>query len=100
MKLCARPDRLKNDRGLPLGRPQVTNMPLSLTDVLLMPIERPRCGRWRTRMNLSSIVPRPDHSEKRTFECPNCEFIEITVVSDPLKSGEVNRLADNIRPPV
>jgi hypothetical protein len=74
-------------------------MPLSLTDVLLIPIERPRCGRCRTRMNLSSIVPRPDHSEKRTFECPKCDFIETRMVSDSLKSKEVTRLADNIRPP-
>jgi hypothetical protein len=99
MKLCARPDRRKNNRGLTFSRPQVTDMPLSLTDVLLMPIERPRCGRCRIRMNLSSIMPRPDHSEKRTFECPKCEFVEITVVSDPLKPDEVNRLTDNIRPP-
>jgi hypothetical protein len=77
---------------------QVTDMPLSLTDVLLTPIERPRCGRCHTRMDLSSIVPRPDHCEKRTFECPKCDFIETRVVSDPLKSDEVNRLADNVRP--
>jgi len=74
-------------------------MPLSLTDVLLIPIERPRCGRCRTRMNLSSIVPRPDHCEKRTFECPNCDFIETRMVSDSVKSKEVTRLAENIRPP-
>ena len=73
-------------------------MPLSLTDALLIPIERPRCGRCRTRMNLS-IVPRPDHSEKRTFECPKCDFIETRMVSDSVKSKEVTRLADNIRPP-
>jgi len=80
-------------------------MPLSLTDVLLMPIERPRCGRCHVQMNLSSIMPRPDHSEKRTFECPKCDFVEISVVPDSLSSDEVNRLADNIladniRPPV
>jgi hypothetical protein len=74
---------------------QVTDMPLSLTDVLLTPIH---CGRCRTRMNLSSIVPRPDHCEKRTFECPKCDFIETRMVSDPLKSEEVNRLADNVWP--
>jgi hypothetical protein len=50
-------------------------------------------------MNLSSIVPRPDHCEKRTFECPKCDFIETRMVSDPLKSAEVTRLADNARPP-
>jgi hypothetical protein len=74
-------------------------MQFSLTDVLLTPIERPRCGRCRTRMNLSSIVAQSDHYEKRTFECPKCDFIETRVVSDPLTSEQVNRLADNIRPP-
>ena len=74
-------------------------MPLSLTDVLLSPIERPRCTRCRTRMNLTSIVPRPEHSEKRTFECPKCDFIETKIVSDPLSSEEANRLTENILPP-
>ena len=74
-------------------------MPLSLTDVLLTPIERPRCGRCRARMDLSSIVPRPGHCEKRTFECSKCNFIETRMVSDPLQSDEINRLAGNIRPP-
>jgi len=71
----------------------------SLTDVLLSPIERPRCVRCRTRMNLANLTPRPDHSEKRTFECPHCDFIETRIVLDPLTSNEVNRLANNIRPP-
>lgn len=59
-------------------------MTISLTDVLLMPIERPRCGGCRIPMNLSSIVARADHSERRTFECPKCDFTEISMVSDPL----------------
>jgi hypothetical protein len=49
-------------------------------------------------MNLTSIVRRPDRSEKRTFECPKCDFIETKVVSDPLSSEEVNRLTANILP--
>jgi hypothetical protein len=72
---------------------------LSLTDVLLSPIERPRCVRCRTRMDLTSIVPEPGRSEKRTFECPKCYFIETKVVSDALGSDVANRLADDIRPP-
>jgi hypothetical protein len=71
----------------------------SLTDVLLLPIERPRCARCGIRMNLISLAARPDHSEKRTFECPKCELIETRVVSDPLGSREINRLTDHIRPP-
>ncbi len=74
-------------------------MPLSLTEVMLSPIERPRCLRCRMRMNLTSIVPRPDRSEKRTFECPKCNFIETKVVPDPIRSEGINRLANNIRPP-
>jgi hypothetical protein len=78
---------------------QVNDMPLSLTDVLLTPIERPRCGRCCNRMNLSSIIARPDHCEKRIFECPKCDFIETKMVADPLKSEEVTRMADNLGPP-
>jgi hypothetical protein len=71
----------------------------SLTDVLRLPIERPRCLRCQSRMNLISLAARPDRSEKRTFECPKCDFIETKVVPDPLGSREINRLTDHIRPP-
>jgi len=71
----------------------------SLTDVLLLPIERPRCDRCLSRMNLTSLAARPDGSEKRTFECPKCDFIETRIEPDPLRSREINRLTDNIRPP-
>jgi hypothetical protein len=50
-------------------------------------------------MNLTSIEPRPERSEKRIFECAKCNFASTTVVSDPLTSEEINRLANNIRPP-
>jgi hypothetical protein len=69
----------------------------SLTEVLLSPIERPRCARCRTRMELTSIVPRAWHSEKRTFDCPKCKFIETRVVADLPASGEVDGLADKYR---
>jgi hypothetical protein len=72
---------------------------LSLTDVLLTPIERPRCGRCETRMMLAQITPQSDRTEKRIFECPKCSFIETRVVTDPLKSESINRLTANIRPP-
>ena len=72
---------------------------LALTDHLLSPIERPRCPRCRTRMNLTSVTPRQDCSEKRMFECGKCSFMETKLVSDPMRSEEVNRLANNIRPP-
>jgi hypothetical protein len=38
-------------------------------------------------------------SEKRTFECRKCEFIETKIVDDPLKSSALARLADGVRPP-
>jgi hypothetical protein len=71
-----------------------------LTDVLLTTIERPRCGRCRTRMILARITPLSDGSEKRMFECAKCHFIETKTVADPLKSDIVERLTTNIRPPV
>jgi hypothetical protein len=71
----------------------------SLTDVLLLPIERPRCVKCGTRMNLSDLFLRSDRSEQRTFECPRCNCIETKVVADPLHSEEMNRLAGNVRPP-
>lgn len=65
---------------------------LSLTDVMLTSIERPRCTRCQTRMDLTRLTPLPDGSEKRMFECPKCHFIETKTVADPLKSDEIERL--------
>jgi hypothetical protein len=73
---------------------------ISLTDVLLTPIERPRCGRCGTRMLLARITPQQNGSEQRMFECTKCGFIETKVVADPLKSDPVKRLTGNVRPPV
>lgn len=72
---------------------------LSLTDVMLTAIERPRCGRCHTRMALVRISPLPDGSEKRMFECEKCDFVETLTVADPLKSETVARLTTNVRPP-
>jgi hypothetical protein len=52
----------------------------------LLPIERPRCPKCNRRMMLARIQPGPDHSDLRTFECPNCEHVLRTVVEDPMKS--------------
>jgi hypothetical protein len=70
----------------------------SLTDVLLTPIERPRCMRCRARMMLV-FEPRENNSEKRTFECPRCVLIETEIVADPLGFVALTRLADSIKPP-
>jgi hypothetical protein len=50
-------------------------------------------------MKLTSFVARSDGSEKRTFECPKCAFMDTRIASDPLKSEAIARLADSIRPP-
>jgi hypothetical protein len=80
-------------------RIKVSRMTSSLTDHLLSPIEQPRCIRCRTRMDLTNIVPRPDRSEKRTFECSKCAYIETKIASDPLCSEQIDRLTTSIRPP-
>jgi phage FluMu protein Com len=68
--------------------------------VELLPIERPRCPRCRIRMNLTDVLARADGSEKRTFDCPKCAYIDTKVVSDPLKSEAFTRMANSIGPPV
>jgi Zn-finger protein len=73
---------------------------VSLTEVMLTTIERPRCDRCRTRMMLARITPLSDGSEKRIFQCTKCHFIETKTVVDPLKSDIVERLTTNIRPPI
>jgi hypothetical protein len=50
-------------------------------------------------MDLTGIALRLDGAEKRTFECAKCAFVETKIVSDPLKSDELVRMASNIRPP-
>jgi hypothetical protein len=65
----------------------------------LIPIERPCCTRCQTRMMLARIEPLGDGSEKRTFECFKCNFIEMKIADDPLKLDAVTRLAGSLRPP-
>lgn len=50
-------------------------------------------------MELLSAFPKPDHSEKRIFECPKCHFIETKVIADPLTSNDIRRLASLLQPP-
>jgi hypothetical protein len=49
------------------------------------PIERPRCPRCQKRMMLARRAPCPGDVEKRTFECPVCDFIVAKFVDYPLK---------------
>jgi len=50
-------------------------------------------------MMLARREDRGNGSEKRTFECPKCDFIQTKIVDDPLKSTALARLADVVRPP-
>jgi hypothetical protein len=38
-------------------------------------------------------------SEKRTFECPKCDFVRTILADDPLRSDAVQRLISSVRPP-
>ena len=62
-------------------------MRLSLTDVLLWPVERPHCARCRSLTNLTVITPSSASCEKRVFECPNCGLVEATVVREGITSA-------------
>jgi hypothetical protein len=50
------------------------------------------------RMMLARREYRGNGSEKRTFECPKCDFIETKIVDDSLKSSALGRLADGVKP--
>lgn len=65
----------------------------------LLPIERPRCPRCQSRMALISLEQRPDHSEKRSFECSKCSRVDTKILPDPLSADVVIRLANSLRPP-
>jgi hypothetical protein len=51
------------------------------------------------RMDLTQVQTRSDGSEKRIFECSKCKFVETKLLSDPMKSEAVSRLAEGVRPP-
>ena len=42
-------------------------------------VERPTCPECRNRMMLARIEPDKPGHDKRTFECPECQHIEIVV---------------------
>ena len=49
--------------------------------------ERLRCSHCQTRMMLERISPGPIGFERRLFECPRCNRVEISVIaSNPFKS--------------
>jgi hypothetical protein len=75
----------------------VTESPCPVVKVMMS--ESPRCQRCFSRMVLARAEPAKGGLEKRIFECPKCHFTETKVIGDPLKSGDVIRLTETLRPP-
>ena len=64
-------------------------------------IERPRCPKChQNRMLLSKLEARSSGSDRRTFECQKCGWIQKVVVSnDPMSADMLGWLASELRPP-
>ena len=66
----------------------------------LMPIQRPRCPKCTSRMNLARIMPGPEGFGLRNFECDKCDHVVmLTVATDPMKSDAMRWLAGDLKPP-
>lgn len=66
----------------------------------LMAIERPRCPKCTSRMNLVRIMPGPKGFDLRNFECDKCDHVVmLTVATDPMKSDAMRWLAGDLKPP-
>jgi Zn finger protein HypA/HybF involved in hydrogenase expression len=73
---------------------------MSSTQQFLTAIERPRCPRCQTRMMLERVSSGPIGFERRLFECPKCDQVEINVIAcDPLKSTAAVWLASDLTAP-
>jgi len=67
----------------------------------LLPIERPHCPKCHMgRMMLARISPSPDGADRRTFECPRCDYVHMVEVKDPLRSAETGWThSSELKPP-
>lgn len=66
----------------------------------LSAIERPRCPKCQTRMNLARTSPGPSGHGIRTFECTKCEqILKEMIVNDPMKSDKAGWAASGLKPP-
>jgi hypothetical protein len=66
----------------------------------LMALERPRCPRCHTRMNLAGIIPGPKGFDLRNFECGKCDHVvTLNIATDPMKSDKIGWLAGHLKPP-
>jgi hypothetical protein len=73
--------------------------PLS-TGPPLSAIERPRCQYCHTRTILARTARGPAGYDLRTFECPNCDRFQRTlVVSDPMSGDAKGWLRGELKPP-
>jgi hypothetical protein len=80
--------------------PPIRGSIVSSSQQFLTAIERPRCSRCQTRMMLERVSPGPIGFERRLFECPRCDQVEISVIaSDPLTSKAAGWLAGELRAP-
>jgi hypothetical protein len=61
-------------------------------------VKCPHCPRCQGRMVLARIQA-SGICEKRSFDCPYCNFIETQIVDDPVRTAALVRLANSIRPP-
>lgn len=67
---------------------------------ILTAIDRPRCPRCQSRMDLRTVAPGPHATEARTFECEKCGGLKVvTIPQDPLHSETYNSMIDALRPP-
>jgi transposase-like protein len=70
------------------------------TGLPLSAIERPRCPHCQTRAMLARIAPGPAGYEFRTFECPNCDRFQRTlIVSDPMSGDATGWLNSELKSP-
>ena len=66
---------------------------------LLLPTERPRCPKCKSRMALARIKFGPAHADLRMFECPKCDHVHNVLVEDPMKSANAGWQHSELKPP-
>jgi hypothetical protein len=60
-------------------------------------IECPHCPQCEIRMTPVRRMRISSLSEKRTFVCSQCKFIETQIADDPVRTDALVRLANSIR---
>jgi predicted Zn finger-like uncharacterized protein len=72
---------------------------LSFPELLLTPIERPRCPNCQTRMMVIRIEASPAGADLRTFGCRHCKNVHKALAEDPLKSDKARWLNSALKRP-